>query len=356
MTKLLLALPISFSFFGPACSSTPPAPPALIIADTNRNGTLDWSDATETDKTTKNEWNASHGAIFLANIDDDLVACPATTGNTLASDVDLAACNDATDTVVNGDDDLLDLAPVGVGAWPTAPAGTTATVTPDAGDYVHLFIMRGGQMTFFDWQNGKISADELQAGNVQMAIEATDIVRDTSVWNGFVTLTLTITPGDGSTPATDTVKLRVAPVVTRHHLAQEEQIFLTKFSTDPGSVALRATLYSNLAGNGEGDGMTLPAQPPQNVYEINGDKAYGNYFPYDDQWTQDLFEIGYMSMPSVSGQHVIDVFLRSANVYYPTNATNPLRDAGKSSSRSSAARTSRASSSTTSSTIRTATR
>jgi protein-arginine deiminase len=328
---LLLAGPISMAFFAPACSSsTPPAPTALIIADTNRNGTLDWTDPTETDKTAKNEWTASHGAIFLANIDDDLVACPATTGNNLASDVDLAACNDAADTVVNGDDDLLDLAPVGVGGWATAPAGTTATVTPDAADYVHLFIMRGGQMTFFDWQNGDtISADELKAGNVQLAIEATDIVRDKTVWDGFVTLTLTITPGDGSAAATDTVKLRVAPVVTRHHLAQEEQIFVTRFATDPGSVALRATLYSNLAGNGEGDGVTLPAQPPQNVYEIDGDKAYGNYFPYDDQWSQDFFEIGYMSMPSTTGQHVIDVYLRAANVYYPTNTKSPLRDAGK---------------------------
>jgi len=328
---LLLAAPISLAFFAPACSSTPPAPAALIIADTNRNGTLDFTDATETDKTAKNEWNASHGAIFLANIDDDMQACPITNGNALMSDVDLAACNDAADTVVNGDDDLLDLAPVGIGAWPTAPAGTTATVTADAADYVHLFIMRGGEMTFFDWQNGDtISADELKAGNVQMAIEAIDIVRDPNVWDGFVTLTLTITPGDGSAAATDTVKLRVAPVVTRHHLAQEEKIFVTNFSTDPGSVALRATLYSNLAGNGEGDGTTLPAQPPQNVYEINGDKAYGSYFPYDDQWSQDFFEIGYMSMPTSSGQHVIDVYLRSANVYYPSDSKDPLRDAGKS--------------------------
>lgn len=330
MKKLLLAAPISLAFVGPACSSTPPAPTALIIADTNRNGTLDWTDATETDKTAKNEWNTSHGAIFLANIDDDLQACPTTSGNNLATDVDLAACNDAADTVVNGADDLLDLAPVGVGAWPNAPVGTTATVTPDHGDQVHLFIMRNNQMTFFDWQNGDtISADELKAGNVQMAIEATDIVRDPSIWDGFVTLTLTITPGDGSATATDTVKLRVAPVVTRHHLAQEEKIFVTRFAQDPGSIALRATLYSNLAGNGEGDATTLPAQPPQNVYEIDGDKAYGSYFPYDDQWSQDFFEVGYMSMPTTSGQHVIDVYLRAANVYYPTNAKSPLRDAGK---------------------------
>ena len=330
MKRPLLAAPIALAFFQPACSSAPSTPAALIIADTNRNGTLDWTDTTETDKTTKNEWNASHGAIFLANIDDDQQTCPTQSGNNIASDVDLAACNDAADTVVNGADDLLDLAPVGVGAWPNAPVGTTATVTADHGDQIHLFIMRGGQMTFFDFQNGDtISADELKAGNVKMAIEATDIVRDPSVWDGFVTLTLTITPGDGSAAATDSVKLRVAPVVTRHHLAQEEQIFVTRFASDPGSVALRATLYSNLAGNGEGDGTTLPAQPPQNVYEINGDKAYGSYFPYNDQWTQDFFEIGYMSMPTSTGQHVIDVYLRSANVYNPSDPKNPLRDAGK---------------------------
>jgi protein-arginine deiminase len=201
-------------------------------------------------------------------------------------------------------------------------AGTTA-VTPDA--HKSPLIMRGGQMTFFDWQNGDAISGRNTRSQPERAGVANDLVRDTSVWDGFVTLTLAITPGDGSAAATDTVKLRVAPVVTRHHLAQEEQIFVTRFSTDPGSVALRATLYSNLAGNGEGEGMTLPAQPPQNVYEINGDKAYGNYFPYDDQWSQDFFEIGYIDAGR-TGQR-IDVHLRSANVTTPMRRTRC--DAGK---------------------------
>src|SRR5262249_47405969 len=117
--------------------------------------TLDWTDTTETGPS-KMQWNASTGAIFLANIDDDQQACPIVQSNTMLSDVALASCNDAQDTIVNGDDDLLDLAPIGVGQWATAPAGTTATVTADGASapYVHLFIMRGGQMTFFDWQNG----------------------------------------------------------------------------------------------------------------------------------------------------------------------------------------------------------
>jgi protein-arginine deiminase len=333
MKKLLLTFLPACTIFFPGCSSTPQPAAAVaeLRADTNRNGTLDWDDPTEiANKTT---WDSTHGAIFLANIDDDQSACPKTSGATLLSDVDLAKCNDAADTVINGDADLADLAPLGVRAWPTAPVGTVASVAVDdaAAGYVHLFIQRGGAMTFFDWQNGdQISADDLKAGNVSLAIEATDVVRDTAVWDGFATLTLTVTPGDGSAAATDAVKLRVAPIVTRHHLATEDRIFVTKFASDPGSIALRSTLYSNLAGGGEGDGGTVSATP-SNVTEIDGDLSYGNTFPYDDQWTQDFFEVGYMSMPAANGQqHVIDVYLRSANVYYPTNAQNPLRDAGKS--------------------------
>jgi protein-arginine deiminase len=326
MKKLLLTILPACTIFAPACSSTPPQPTnfATLLADSNRNGTIDWDDPTEAEN--KTTWDTTHGAIFLANIDDDQNACPKTSGATLLSDVDLAACNDAADTVVNGDADLLDLAPLGVKAWPTAPAGTVATVTVDdkAASFVHLFIMRGGAMTFFDWQNGdQISADELKAGNVSLAIEATDVVRDTSVWDGFATITLTVTPGDGTTPpATDAVKMRVAPIVTRHHLAQEETVFVTKFASDPGSVATRTALYTAMGG-------TIDA-PPSNLTEVDGDISYGNTYPYDDQWTQDFFEVGYMSMPVANGQqHVIDVYLRSANVYYPTDKNNPLRDAGK---------------------------
>ncbi|HSQ62290.1 MAG TPA: protein-arginine deiminase family protein, partial [Polyangiaceae bacterium] len=121
---------------------------------------------------------------------------------------------------------------------------------------------------------------------------------------------------------TDVVQMRLAPIVTRHHLAQEEQVFVTKFATDPGSTALRDTLYQAMDG-------TDAAAPPPNVTEIDGDQAYNSAYPYNDQWTQDFFEVGYMSMPAPGGQqHVIDVYLRSANVYY-NSPDNPLRDAGK---------------------------
>jgi protein-arginine deiminase len=314
-TLLLAALlPLGFVH----CSSgAPPGPIVDLRADNNRNGTIDWDDPTEDQG--EDTWNASHGAIFLANIDDDQKACPATASNgAILSDVDLAKCNDAADTVINGDSDALDLAPLGVRAWPAAPDGTTATLSVDAAaaPYVHLFIQRGGALTYFDWTTDQLSTDELRAG-ATLAIEGTDVVRDTAVWNGYATITLAV----GTT--SDVVQMRLAPIVTRHHLAQEEQVFVTKFATDPGSTALRDTLYGAMDGTDAGT-------PPPNVTEIDGDQTFGGNYVYDDQWTQDFFEVGYMSMPAPGGQqHVIDVYLRSANVYYPADAKNPLRDAGK---------------------------
>jgi protein-arginine deiminase len=324
-TPLLLALAGACAVLSPGCSQgdTNVSPVVDLRADVNRNGVIDWDDPTEDDA--EDTWDQAHGAIFLANIDDDENACPKTTSSGgLLSDSDLAKCNDAQDTVVNGDADALDLAPLGVRPWPGAPDGTTASLTVDAkaAPYVHLFVQRGGALTFFDWQNGDVlSTDEVRAG-ATLAIEGTDVVRDASVWNGYATITLTI----GA--VSDVVEMREAPIVTRHHLADEERVFVTAYSDDTGSIALRSTLYSDMAGNGEGSGTTV-GPVPSNVTEIDGNATFGGQYPYDDQWTQDLFEVGYMSMPIAGGQqHVIDVYLRSPNIYY-SDPQNPLRDAGK---------------------------
>src|SRR6202000_2170580 len=50
-----------------------PAPVVDLRADTNRNGTLDFDDPTE--DANEDTWDATHGAVFLANIDDDQKAC-----------------------------------------------------------------------------------------------------------------------------------------------------------------------------------------------------------------------------------------------------------------------------------------
>ena len=221
----------------------------------------------------------------------------------------------------HGDSDAKDLAPIAVHAWAGAPDGTTATLSVDdaAAPHVHLFIQRGGALTYFDQTMDAIQTDELRAG-ATLAIEATDIVRDSSMWDGYATITLTI----GA--KTDAVKLRVAPVLTEHHLSTENRVFVTSFESDPGSVALRQTLDDGI-NQVETDGGADASGSL--VYEISGDETIGGNAIYADQWAQDFFEVGYMSMPSAGGmQHVIDVYYRSANVQ-GSDPNDPLRTAGK---------------------------
>lgn len=296
-----------------ACSNSPNqsdggpmdagGPIVELRADTNRNGTIDWDDPSEGQN--KDKWDAKHGAIFLANIDDDTSMCPKS-----GTDVDLPKCNDGADTQVNGDDDALDLAPLATRPWPNVPAGTTGTfsVNDPASGFVHLFKKNAdGSWTFYDPSADTVSADEIKAG-MTLGIEATDIVRDRAVWDGLAHVTFTVAG------KSDTVVLRVAPVVTRHHLDQANHVYWTSLP-DQGSIDFRTTLKNGIAS-----AMGTGTLSPDFYTEVST----------DDQWTEDFFEIGYMSMPIAGGkQHVMDVFYRSANIYSPNSAANPLRPAGK---------------------------
>lgn len=273
-----------------------------LRADNNRNGTIDLADPTE--DAGEDQWAADHGAIFLANLDDDQSACP--TSN--QTDAQLAACNDAADTVVNGASDLDDMARLQTVPWPTAPANASATVTVNAGalNYVRLFKKTGNTFSVFN-SGSSLTAAELQAG-VELAIEGRDIVRNPNTWDGFVTVTLNVEAGsvngtnlpDGS----DSVELRVAPALFRHHLDETERVYVTQINSNASSV-FRADLATAVTASG------VP-QPTTNIIT-------------NDQWTQDFFETAYMSMPAPGGgQKVIHINFRSANY---TNGT--LRSAGR---------------------------
>jgi len=150
--------------------------PAIVDlrADTNRDGVVELDDATE--DADEDTWTADHGAVFLANIDDDEVACP---GDASLSDTDLAACNDAADDVVNGPDDLLDMARLQTVPWPGAPEDATGTVQVSTPDFVRLFIRRNDEFTVLE-PGATLTAEELRAG-VELALEGKDVVRDPAV-------------------------------------------------------------------------------------------------------------------------------------------------------------------------------
>ncbi len=288
----------------PLPAAPPPSPDVVadLRADSNRDGEIHFDDDTDAVKT---EWNARHGAIFLANIDDDAARCKVT-----ESDLTIAKCNDAEDEVVNGEDDALDVARLRTRPWPKTPDDAIAhltILTEAARSRVRMFRHSGdGAADFEPWsEESTLDASMLRAG-VEFGIEAKDIVRDAEEWDGFVELQLTVSsPTKGS--ASDTVRLRVAPVLTFHHLLAAERIWASKTGAAEHSV-MRDDLSKSCAS--------------ANVET--------KWIADEDPWTQDFFEPGYMSMPSQGGgQHVMRVNYRSANVFEPADAKKPLRPAGR---------------------------
>ncbi|EYF00959.1 protein-arginine deiminase family protein [Chondromyces apiculatus] len=272
-----------------------------LRADVNRDGTVDLDDPA--DDTDEDTWDASHGAIFLANIDDDLQTCPTAAS---VSNADLAACNDAADEVVNGEDDLLDLARLRVAPWPEMPVDVArVTVTPDANATGRVRIFKATPTGFqaLD-EDGALSLDDLKEG-VELAIEAKNFVRNAATWEGFADITLRVEGDTWEAPITDTVRMRVAPLLLRHHLDPAQQAYVTR-TDGSGSTVFRAGLAEAVQAAG------VPVATRE--------------FTVSDQWTQDFFETGYMAMPGPGGQkHTIHVNVRSANYSSGGN----LRSAGR---------------------------
>ncbi len=94
----------------------------------------------------------------------------------------------------------------------------------------------------------------------------------------------------------------MSPVMLSHHVQDASNIYVTAFSST-GSQAMRADLSAACSSAGT---------------------PYTELTGLNDQWTQDYFETGYMSMPAAGGgQKLIRVYFRSPN------HTGALRAAGK---------------------------
>ncbi len=295
----------------PAPASLPPL--ADLRADVNRDGLVDA--AATSDDINEDTWDDKHGAIFLANIDaDDPSRCPYTSA---ASDDSLAACNDASDDVLNGPGDLDDLAPLLVMPWSNAPDSAVGTLTLSAPQSVRLFRKVGASYLVFNPANDTLSAQELRDG-VELRVEGKDIVRNSATWDGFVDVILKVTVPAGSAPfegdSTDTIRMRVAPLILFHHLLNPVTAYVTRVPAGQYGTALSTTFVNSLKGIFTAQNLTTP------LVEV----------ATPDLWNQDYFETGFMTMPAANGTpHVIRVNIRSANVEAPSSTTKPLRPAGR---------------------------
>ncbi|MFE8964026.1 protein-arginine deiminase domain-containing protein [Streptomyces iakyrus] len=275
---------------------------ADLRADVNRDGRVDVTGGS--DKTGEDAWSVDRGAVFLPNIDDDSKRCPVTApdGEPL-TDAKLAACNDGSDTKVNGTEDAADLARVRSVPLPGLPANATGSLKiATGGKYAHLFLQRAGKWIPVT-SAIRLTAAELRSG-VEFGVEATDVVRDTAKWDGRAVVRLTVTSGQKST--SDAVTLRVAPLLTQHHLQDTQQVMVSKVQGDGPDSRLQREFVAALEKEVEKAGVTTPLV---------------TFERYADRWAQDFVEPAYVSMTGPGGQRqVMRVMLRSAQ---------PDRDAGR---------------------------
>ncbi|EGU87381.1 hypothetical protein FOXB_02140 [Fusarium oxysporum f. sp. conglutinans Fo5176] len=213
---------------------------ADIRADTNRDGQVDLDGFSDTNGKTR--WTEKSGAIFLPNIGDTDRRCSkhALTYQALTYQA-------------------------------TVPITT-------------LFENANGTVTVPDATQRKF---ELQVG-LDLGIDARD-TRRPEVWDGRVTVRFTVQVGD--TKSSDTVMLRVAPVLTHHHLQKVEQVLASQDNGNPYLVYFTNILASIVKAAGLKKDLHL-------FNERSG------------KWVQGFVEPGYSSMPGPNGTVSIRIMIR----------------------------------------------
>lgn len=169
--------------------------------------------------------------------------------------------------------------------------GTVSVLNETARRKVRIFRRGDASEWIFTPNEYKFTADQLRAG-LDLGIDARD-TRRPGVWDGRVSVYFNVT--DESKTSTDTVNLRVAPILTHHHRQSSQEIFTTAGNKTVNIfqekfVSSLRTLLRNLNIH-------------SSLFEFNQS---------DDLWAQDFFEPAYTSMPGPGGPVVLQVMVRSA--------------------------------------------
>ncbi|KAI8277998.1 hypothetical protein K4K60_006576 [Colletotrichum sp. SAR11_57] len=241
----------------------------MILADTNRDGIVDDSDATD-----RAFWTSSRGAIFLPNVGDSLNRCPNQDlqGNPL-SNHELASCHDASGHLL--------IEPSLVAPLKTIPLevsnDTIAHIyaTPDAAsERIRLFYMNDSSAnpaetaswSFVD-PEFTFNASHVQAG-ITLGIDGREFVKDSTKWDGKVRVHFDV--HTNGTVISDAVELKVAPVLTTISNVSAPLIMLR--SAQSVRTAGRQ-VFEQLRGKGVGGFQPEGGRGGYGDREIN---AYGN--------------------------------------------------------------------------------
>ncbi|KAF9872912.1 hypothetical protein CkaCkLH20_09775 [Colletotrichum karsti] len=264
----------------------------IILADTNRDGIVNEADATD-----KAFWTPARGAIFLPNVGDSLHRCANKDlqGNPL-SNQELVSCHDASGHLLlePGLIAPLETLPIEV----SEDAFAYIYATPEtAADRVRLFVNDFPSLSndtsswrFID-PEFIFNSTQLRSG-IALGIDGREFVKNSSKWDGKVKVHFDLY--SNSTIMSDAVELKVAPVLTHHHLQRVETLVSTA-ANDSDPVQLE--FLRQLDEGRKAAGLENP------MYLFNQSS---------DIWAQDFIEPAYASMPGPNGPVSIRIMLRSA--------------------------------------------
>lgn len=254
---------------------------ADLAVDTNRDGRIDLEDDDG-----EETWSKERGAVFIANLDDDLG-----TGE-----------RDGADEAFIPGPDSQDLAPVLIrqNDRMSQSARVTLSVGPAQGAAsVNLFMEEpdGGASIVFraGGQSAELPAARLSRGDLRLWLEG--VRTRVSAWDGLVTLTLRIE--DGADVDEDTVSLRVSPVILQDNILEPTRLYVMRISD--------RRLGENLAFfNAVRDNLPETIE----LYEVD-QYRYGA-----DRWVQDTTQTGYQAMPGPAGAHVMKTYLATERLEF----------------------------------------
>ncbi|NET74931.1 protein-arginine deiminase [Okeania hirsuta] len=237
------------------------SPGFTIYGDTNRDGELD-----EADRSSREKWTLSEGALMLFNSDDD-------NGDRIP---------DWRDREVNGKTDEADLALVNIQvAENYQDAQIYISTDTDASDYINVF-----QKTEYGWQPVDISGTEalISREKVVLGVEAKQFADRN--WKGVVKLTA-IAEKNGRQIASDSIQIGVVPWLMSPNTAPVKELHVSE----------------------RGFGNQEFVAKIKQIVERTGAKAQIN--SGGTTWMQDTKEIGYVQFPSQGKTHNMNVVLKA---------------------------------------------
>ncbi|KAM3528480.1 hypothetical protein MY4038_005892 [Beauveria bassiana] len=315
----------------------------VILADSNRDGIVDVEGSTDRGPG-KESWSNESGALFLPNIGDSSDRC-----RKLHELKDtLVKCNDASDDIQRAPKYLAPLRTVPTPGLNSSAVGRISVSDPLARKCVRIFrrwpsdqkstqreppapessrwwSIFGKPKKVEESESGwkivgedtTFSAAELAQG-LQLGIDArgprghlvaepdTDTIRP---WDGRVTVQLVVT--DGETTSTDSVMLRVAPLVTQNHLQRVTKVFAST-NTDEYKVTL-----DGVASSAKSVGLKEP------IHELF----------WITEFIQDLFETMYASIPGPNSSTInlpiiLPAPMKRGSILGPSAVAQQIRSTG----------------------------